>query len=942
MTLRLVVGRANTGKTGAAFDLIRQAHDAGRMSVLVLPSQPDVQRAADALAGDDALGYRVTTFDAYLDDAWARCGDGRAIAQGSTRRLLASASARRAGAGVGMGELAISCVTVLAGQMGEGWRVANPESRGAGSTLNQTILLYRDALDRLGLIEREEAAHLLADSANLPGELLVVHRFVDFSPWQERLLRGASQTREVVVTLTWEEGFAPTAALDALVGRLATHPEPVSVPEFHAKPELAALADNLFSGVTPLPSGDALRFSYAEGYEAEAHRIAEEVRHALTVSDKSVEDTSIAVVFRHPERHFRYIKEAFDEAGIEAEYDVRLPLGATTFGSAMLSLLGFLVSGDRDLLLSLMKSPYCDGSRESILELERKWRGDRVTARGALIDGMWSASKPLQRIVRRAERATQATMDATAAVGLSVAVGELLVAGYGRGARADAIVGEDAAAHAAIQRLLTQVASIDDPTLQLVDVVDVLRRTVVTMNSEVRQGGIQVTAVDRVRGRRYDTVILGGLNTDEFPAVAPESMLPGSAVATVLGQFGGRGEQPKGVEHEQLLFYMALTRAEERLVLSTRTADSDGDPAGISHLFEAVADFCRREPDDSRPPAEERALSQTPRVSDMATPRELLRTEAQAQADDARSQGALWRSKTRVAGLREQCSLDRLASATAYSPSALEAYLECPYLWFFSRTIGARTLETEFDSREQGTLAHEILWRTYARLSAEGIERVTPESVGIAHRAADAAWNELSESSEAPTTVLELSERRATLVWAKRILEDDATFARGFTPAHMEWAFGMGDDEPVDVGDVALRGRIDRIDVDSSDRAVVIDYKRTSGPSADNILANRKIQIPLYLEAARIGLGVRPVAGVYRGLRTRCDRGLLLADAEITGHFTSTDLKARAEFDAIIEASVDLARSAVEGIREGRIEQVPHNPASCATCRARAVCGGAR
>ncbi len=943
MVLRLVAGRANTGKTGVALDLMRDARSSGREPVLVLPSQPDVLQAADELARVAALGFTVTTFDAYLEDCWARCGDGRAIVKGATRRLLANSAARRADSGSGTAELALSCVTALAGQLGEGWRSSSPTVQGPGTGLAHTILLYRDALVRLELVEREEAAHALATMSALPGDPLVVHRFIDFSPWQERILVGAAATREVLVTLPWEAEYAPTAALNTLVGRLTSSPEVVSGSMFHTQPELSLLADRLFSEVAAISAGDAVRFSFAEGYEAEAHRIAEEVRHSLTVSDSNEVESSIAVMFRHPERHYRCLKEAFDEAGIVADYDIRLPLGQTTFGSAVLALLQFLVSGERDLLLSLIKSPYCDGGRQEIVEIERSWRATGTTERTVLIDDLWRASKSLQRVVRLAERVTRRAMDATAARGLSEAVGSLLVAGYGRDACADAIVKEDAAAHATIQRLFTQVAAIDDADIKLQDVIDVLKRSVVTTNVEARAGVVQVTAVDRARGGRYDTVIIGGLNTDEFPATPAESMLPGSAVAAVVKMFGGDGEPPKGVEHEQLLFYMAITRAKHRIVLSTRTADSDGTPAGISHLFETVADFCRLDPDDPRPPAEVRPLSQTPRMSDLATPRERMRAEAaEATLPGARSQAAQWRAKSRIAAMHEARSVERLAGATAYSPSALEMYLECPYLWFFSRAIGARALESEFDNREQGTFAHDVLSQTYDRLIDLGSDRVTPETLERALSVARAVWKGLDQEAGEPTTVLERSQRWATLRWAERILEDDASFALGFKPTHMEWAFGAGEDAPVDIGGVSLRGRIDRIDVDANNRAVVIDYKRTSGPTANDILSQRKIQVPLYLEAVRLRLGLQPVAGIFRGLRKRCDRGLIRSDVALTGHFTGTDLREQEQFDAIIEASLELARDAVAGIRDGRIEQSPHDPARCGTCGARQVCGGAR
>jgi len=943
MALRLVVGRANIGKTGVALEAVRSAHAEGRQPILVLPSQPDVQRAADELADSDALGFRVMTFDAYLDHAWGRCGDGRSIVRGPARRLLASAAARKAGAGPGMGELAASCVTALAGQLGESWRTKTPSDTGAGARLVAVILNYRDALERLGLVEREEAAFRIAGDPLLPGDPLVVHRFIDFTAWQERILLGASSTRETLVTLTWEEGFAPTTALQGLVDRLGSAPETAQGSTFSTDTELVRLADALFAEPMQGTPNGAVRFSRAEGYEAEAYRIAEEIREVVEEYGSTGDDCSIVVAFRRPERHLRFIREAFDEAGIEAEYDVRVPLGTTAFGGAVLSMLRFLVTGDRDLLLSVLKSPFGGGEREAVLEIEREWRKGGVTGRAALTDGLWKPSKSLQRVVRRAEKISGGGIDTDAARVLAGAVGELLVLGHGREGTTGSVAVEDAASHAAVQRVLGEIARVDDSSILLADVIDALQRSIVTMNTAERPGVVQVTAVDRMRGRRYDTVIIGGLNSDEFPEAPSESMQPGSSVADVLAAFGGSGESPKGVEYEQLLFYTALTRAQKRLVLSARTADSDGDPAGISPLYEAVADSYRPADEEGDPPSRFRALSQTPESSESATDRERLRAAARPNGDsDERSAAARWRSKARIAVLRQQASLERLASAEAFSPSALDTYLSCPYSWFYSRAIGAETLESEFDSREQGSFAHEVLANAYMSLLETGITRVTQDTIEAARAAVTAAWDELDSRAGEPASVLERSERRATLTWALRIIDDDVTFAPGFNPSRMEWKFGLEGAEPVDLGGFKLHGVIDRVDVDAAGRAIVADYKRSSGPTAANILAKRQIQVPLYMEAVRVGLGLEPVAGVYRGLRKRCDRGLILGDAGIEGPFTSTDVKDASEFRFIVESALDLARTAAAGIREGRIEQAPFDPGSCKTCRALAVCGGAR
>jgi len=926
-----------------ALECVRNAHADGREPILVLPSQPDVQHAANELARGEALGFRVTTFDGYLEDAWGRCGDGRAIVRSSSRRLLSNAAARKAGAGTGMGELAASCVTTLAAQTGERWRQARPNVGDSGARLSQTILNYRDSLIRLGLVEKEEAAFALAENPGLPGDPLVVHRFTDFTAWQERMLLGAAATRDVLVTLTWEDGFAPTEALSPLVGRLGASVERALLERFHEEPELREVADALYSSPVPQGPGGALRFSLAEGYEAEAHRIAEETLEALAEYGNSGGTSSIAVVFRHPERHVRFLREAFDEAGIEAEFDVRTPLGATAFGAAVLGVVGFLVSSDRDQLLAVLKSPFGGGDRGTVIELEREWRSGRTIGRPQLVDGLWKASKELQRLIRRADKASSGGINAVAAREIAGSVTALLVLGYGRAGDISTVSPEDAAAHAAIQRLLGEVATVDDEAIVLADVRDALNRTIVTTNTTERPDAVQVMAVDRIRGRRFGTVVIGGLNSDEFPQSASESMQPGSSVATVLSAFGGHGESAKGVEYEQLLFYMALTRAEKRVVLSARTADSDGDPAGVSALFEAVADFYRPLGEDSRPPYKFRALSQTPTNSALATAREVLRANAQSDlVGDLRSVAARWRGSRRVAGLRTQASLERLAGAHAYSPSAIEAYLRCPYAWFHSNTIRAQTLETEFDAREQGSLAHDVLARAYASMLSAGVPRVTDGSLDLAREAVQIAWDEIVSERGETQSVLELSERRATLSWATRIIEDDATFAEGFFPSRIEWGFGPNQEHSVDMGGFSLKGRIDRVDVDAAGKAIVIDYKRGTGPTAADILAKRRIQVPLYMEAVRLALGLEPVAGIYRGLRKRSDRGLLLAGAGVSGAFTSTDLKDEAEFRRIVEEALALARDAVARMREGRIEQAPHDPSSCKTCSALSVCGGPR
>ena len=79
MTLRLITGAANAGKTGLAYTALKEQLAAGLRPVLLLPSGPDTERALTELSASSPTGLRCMTFDRYIGDAWDQFGDGRAI-----------------------------------------------------------------------------------------------------------------------------------------------------------------------------------------------------------------------------------------------------------------------------------------------------------------------------------------------------------------------------------------------------------------------------------------------------------------------------------------------------------------------------------------------------------------------------------------------------------------------------------------------------------------------------------------------------------------------------------------------------------------------------------------------------------------------------------------------------------------------------------------------
>ncbi|HTR73249.1 MAG TPA: PD-(D/E)XK nuclease family protein [Solirubrobacteraceae bacterium] len=310
--------------------------------------------------------------------------------------------------------------------------------------------------------------------------------------------------------------------------------------------------------------------------------------------------------------------------------------------------------------------------------------------------------------------------------------------------------------------------------------------------------------------------------------------------------------------------------------------------------------------------------------------------------------------------LRDTRALAEL-SARPWSASSLELWIACPARWFVERMLRAQSVEPDPEPLARGGLAHAVLADTLEGLRERtGSARLIPERLELARELLARAL-----SDHEPRYPLSASPERVP--GARRRLEADlmrylahtCSQASPLEPSFLELGFGFESDDPgagdrrvpdegrevglpaLDLGGgVKLRGRIDRIDVGPGGEAVVYDYKGASVTPSARWIADGKIQLALYMHAARELLGLEVVGGMYQplgGVDLRA-RGVLAASASFELDCVRTDVVDAGELDEIVSEALALARAAAAEAVAGAVDARPATCTYTGGCEYPAIC----
>lgn len=884
MPVRIYTTNAGTDLSDAEAALLADLVARHGRAVLLAPSFAELDLCRhDAAEAGVSLGIDYKTPTSWLRSLWELMGDGRSFVDNLQRQMLFSDMIdRRDDAALQplsrsqgtVRMLARMARNVLPGVAGTGAErccdnVCKPKPKSDAETrVFELLCAYACGLDRRDMVEPCEAADImagaLADSLPACACAVCVRGVTSFTYSLLELLSAvANNGGEVVVLLAREQAamreelaaafdargvLFEVAPLDEDAGAPATAPKSVARPAFvevagpHARARVYAdVIDKMVKARKESKANDAasapadpVRVLVVSARAPQlfgelAARLAARHVAAETTEFTAFSQSIVGRQFTALANLIERMKAADEGAASKTEWWpapeltdwIYSPLSGADAASAR--------TFDKNMRLSRSKT--IAGVKSLLQSVQGQVRG----ARKAASDENWFKNVPC--VVSDVFQALWRDKPVTALKAM-LAVAEALpdraLGGLDGQARRQA---ETALLRHAIDILMNDARALDVSQAATVPVLDGVRTKVDKRSTAYDYETYEVDRTPRAQVRfvsladasvlrpgSYDAVLFADVDLDSYPLSHEEGPL-----ATLTAELRRNGVSLEPAALLRVRFGRAMQAASGPVALARVTHDRQARecyPAAVwtelrAHAEAAgavkptrvgegdiIADF---DPAAGEGLRRERVTCEAPQhLSDEAIPYLVLRRR-DGEGEDAPL-------------------VPRLTSA-----SQIEAYSTCPLCWFVSYRVKPQSIDAGFGNMEKGNFVHDVLEHLHARLPQEGMERVTPENLPRAQELLRKVFDEaLAEhaskrGNEGPLVPLSPVEERQVaeiLPQLEGVLAYEAEALAPFAPRYLEFAFN---DLNVEYAGWPLGGRIDRVDVDAENRAVVIDYKHRTG-----------------------------------------------------------------------------------------------------------------
>lgn len=884
MPVRIYTTNAGTDLSDAESALLADLIARHGRAVLLAPTFAELDLCRhDAAEAGISLGIDYKTPASWLRSLWELLGDGRGFVDNLQRQMLFSDMiARRDDAGLQplsrsqgtVRMLARMARDVLPGVAGTGAErccdnVCKPKPKSdAEARVFELLRAYAGGLDRRDMVESCEAADIMAgaltDSLPACTRAVCVRGVTSFTYSLLELLSAvANNGGEVVVLLAREQAamreelataldargvLFEVAPLDEDAGAPATAPKSVARPAFvevagpHARAHVYADAIDKLVKAHKESKADKATATPADPVRvlvvsARASQLFGELASRLAARHIAAETTEFTAFSQSiAGRQFAALAgliermKAGDEGTVSKTEWWPAP-ELTDWIYSPLSGADAVNARTFDKNMRLSRSKTTAGVKSLLQSVQGQVRG----ARKAASDENWFKNVPC--VVSDVFQALWRDKPVTALKAI-LAVAEALpdraFGGLDGQARRQA---EAALLRHAIDILMNDARALDVSQAATVPVLDGVRTKVDkrstaydyetyevdrTPRAQVRFASLADASV--LRPGSYDAVLFADVDLDSYPLSHEEGPL-----ATLTAELRRDGVSLEPAALLRVRFGRAMQAASGPVALARVTHDRQARecyPAAVwtelrAHAEAAgaakptrvgegdiIADF---DPAAGEGLRRERVTCEAPQhLSDEAIPYLVLR---------------------RRDGEGENAPLvPRLTSA-----SQIEAYSTCPLCWFVSYRVKPQSIDAGFGNMEKGNFVHDVLEHLHARLPQEGMERVTPENLPRAQELLREVFDEtLAEhagkrGTEGPLVPLSAVEERQVaeiLPQLEGVLAYESEALAPFAPRYLEFAFN---ELKVEYAGWPLGGRIDRVDVDAENRAVVIDYKHRTG-----------------------------------------------------------------------------------------------------------------